>query len=146
VYNQIWSKFFFTVLEPCVYVRVYVQIMLIIRQYANTAWSIAGHFTSQDIPKQLIKKLTCSRNNQHNAQICTTALFYCASQLSSWVHTSVYSAGKHNNLNHATLTHRPLNHIIWWTTIWICIFTWLRRIQKLPEDGRLLMKHVGASI
>jgi hypothetical protein len=69
--------------------------------------------------------IRCSRNNQHNVQICTTALFI---------------------FNHDIQTHRPLNHIIWKTTLSVCIFTYLKRIQKLPEDGRLLPKHVGANI
>jgi hypothetical protein len=62
------------------------------------------------------------------------------------VPSRVHSPGKHNRLNHDTQTHRPLKHIIWKITKLICILTSLRWIQKLPDDGRLLPKHVGAGI
>jgi hypothetical protein len=58
-----------------------------------------------------------SRNNQHNAHICTTVLFYMLAPtcFGSSLQSSVVlpsSAGKHNRLNHNTPTHRPLNYII----------------------------------
>jgi hypothetical protein len=49
----------------------------------------------------------------------------------------MHSDGGHNRRKHDSSPD---------TTKPICNFMYLRRIQKLPDDGRLLPKHVGASI
>jgi hypothetical protein len=97
-----------------------------------------------------------SRKNQHNAQICTTALFHTLaptcfgrSLLSSgsfWIRLSyvkiqidmvVY-------LKYITDNNQCVKHRLWKNKLNGVITP--GPIQKLPEDGRLLPKHVGASI
>jgi hypothetical protein len=47
--------------------------------------------------------------------------------------------------NHATPAHWPRNHTLY-TTHRICILSNSEGSKKLPDDGRLLLKDVGASI
>jgi hypothetical protein len=100
----------------------------------------------------------CSGNNHHYSLIFTTPLFYIlaptcfGSSLPSVVVSVVFpscmhSAGKHNRSNHDTLAHRPRNHTL-------CDLPPIRFVlqsnsegsKKLPDNGTLLPKHVGASI
>jgi hypothetical protein len=65
----------------------------------------------------------------------------CASQL-------MHSAGKHNIRNHDTPAHRPHNPTLYDIPPIRsgCISGNSDGSKKLPDDGRLLSKHVGASI
>jgi hypothetical protein len=110
----------------------------------------------------------CSRNDHQYALICTTPLFYIlaptcfANSLPSsgsfldpselleiqieWVlcHVMCGYVACVPEWDGMTLQHIP--HIIRYTTHFICISSNSERPKKLPDDGRLLPKHVGASI
>jgi hypothetical protein len=47
--------------------------------------------------------------------------------------------------NHENPVHRPVNHTLYFTHS-ICISSNSEGSMKLPDDGRLLSKYVGASI
>jgi hypothetical protein len=130
-----------------------------------------------------------SRNNQHNAQICTTALFYMlaatcfGSSLPSsgifWIRLSYVKIQIDMAVYLKYMTHFNPLYILLFTLVRPGVITSfklfysaqgalhtdsyllyvlhkppyrsvfsrnLRRIQKIPEDGRLLPKHVAASM
>jgi hypothetical protein len=45
-----------------------------------------------------------------------------------------------------SITQASRPHIVWYTTHSICISGNIEWFKKLPDDGRLLPKHVGVSI
>jgi hypothetical protein len=59
----------------------------------------------------------------------------------------MHSAGKHNGRQHDNLAHRPRNHTLYDIppTRFVRISSNSEGSKKLPDDGRLLPKHVGAS-
>jgi hypothetical protein len=57
------------------------------------------------------------------------------------------TAGKHNKHNHNTLPHRPHKHTLYDIPPLLSAFQVTQdESKKLPDDGRLLPKHVGACI
>jgi len=86
--NSTRQKVYLVKISVCV--CVCTEVMLVNKHYANTAWSIAGHFTGWDITKRLIKKLMCVANvNKFNKYfihiIVYTQLFLiCTSSLLTW--------------------------------------------------------------
>jgi hypothetical protein len=94
-----------------------------------------------------------NRNDQQYAQICITALFYVSaptcfssslpSSGSFWIRLSYMKIQIDLVVYHIMLVKWP----VCWSVMVpsVVLPSWeLRRIQKLPDDGRLLPKHVGA--
>jgi hypothetical protein len=60
---------------------------------------------------------------------------------------NMHSAGKHNRQNHDTPAHRPRNHTLYDIPPNLFVFEVTPEgSKKLPDDSKLLPKHIGVSI
>jgi hypothetical protein len=145
--------------------------MLIQALFLTVHSSFLHHLSGKETVTWIAYKyLNSSRNDQHYALICTTPLFYIlaptcfSSSLPSsesfldssvlpeiqieWVvyHTMCGYVACVPECCGSTEPRHSGTHLIRYTTHSICISSNSEGSKQLPDDGRLLAKHVGASI